>query len=96
MHYSDHDITEYVWLDHVSVGYPSNHLYSLELFNERVVKPSLQTLDVEITELRTSSDPSGELLSEDYGALYQATIEGYLIALQTMWERGLRSTPPSL
>lgn len=91
MHHSDCDITGYAWLDHASVGYPSSHLYSLELFKERVVEPSLRTLDAEITELQKSSDPAADFLSDDYGELYQVTIEGYLIALQSMWERGLRA-----
>lgn len=91
MHQSDCDITNYAWLDHESVGFPSSHLYTLKLFKERVVEPSLQALDTEITRLQASGDPAAEFLCDDYAALYQTSIEGYLIAVQSMWERGLRS-----
>jgi len=87
----DCDITNYAWLDHDSIGLPDSHLESLKLFRERVVHPSLQALDAEITKLQGSNDPAAVFFSDDYAALFQTTIEGYLIAVQSMWERGLRA-----
>lgn len=88
---SDCDITNYAWLDHDSIGFPDSHLESLKLFRDTVVQPSLQALDAEITKLQGSSDPAAVFASDDYAALFQATVEGYLIAVQSMWERGLRA-----
>jgi len=91
MDQSDSDITNYAWLDHDSIGFPDSHLASLKLFRESVVQPSLQALDVEITKLQGSDDPAAVFFSDDYAALFQTTVEGYLIAVQSMWERGLRA-----
>lgn len=91
MDQSDCDISNYAWLDHDSIGFPDSHLESLKLFRESVVQPSLQALDAEITKLRRSNDPAAEFLSDDYAALFQTTVEGYLIAVQSMWERGMRA-----
>lgn len=87
----DYDITNYAWLDHESVGFPDSHLQSLELFREKVVRPSLQALDAEITRLHASDEPAEIFITDDYAELFQTTVEGYLIAVQSMWERGLRA-----
>lgn len=91
MDHSDCDITNYAWLDHDSIGFPFSHLESLQRFRESVVQPSLQALDEEITKHQGSSDPAAVFMYDDYAALYHTTVEGYLIAVQSMWERGLRA-----
>jgi len=91
MNQIDCDITNYAWLDHESVGFPDSHSQSLELFREKVVRPSLQALDAEITRLNASDEPSAIFITDDYADLFQTTVEGYLIAVQSMWERGLRA-----
>lgn len=91
MDQSDNDITNYAWLDHDSIGFPDAHRASLKLFRESVVQPSLQALDVEITKLQGSDDQATVFFSNDYAELFQTTVEGYLISVQSMWERGLRA-----
>ncbi|MFM0526428.1 hypothetical protein PQR11_15755 [Paraburkholderia strydomiana] len=49
-------------------------------------------LDAEITRLQASDEPSAIFITDDYADLFQTTVEGYLIAVQSMWERGLRAT----
>lgn len=85
------DITNYAWLDHESIGFPDRHVESLKLFRDSVVHPSLKALDAEIETLRRSNDPAADFFIDDYAALFQTTVEGYLIAVQSMWERGLRA-----
>src|SRR5690554_6189145 len=85
------DITTYAWLDTDSVGFPSGHLQSLNLFKENVVQPSLQALAAKTTKLQVSDEPLAEFLADEYAKLFQSTIEGYVIAVQSMWKRGLRA-----
>ncbi|TEA79244.1 hypothetical protein [Allopusillimonas ginsengisoli] len=85
------DITTYAWLDNDSVGFPSGHLQSLKLFKESVVQPSLRALDAEITKFQGSDEPLADFFADEYAELFQTTIEGYVIAVQSMWERGLRA-----
>ena len=44
----------------------------------------------QIESLRGSDDESAAFLIDDLADLFQRTVEGYLIAVQSMWERGLR------
>ena len=91
MDHSHCDITTHVWSDHESIGFPNSHLESLKLFRDSVVQPSLHALDAEIEKLQESTDPAAGFFIDDYAALFQTTVEGYLIAVQSMWERGLRA-----
>jgi len=85
------DITTYAWLDHESVGLlATSHIQSLTLFRDNVVRPSLRALDHELVRLRNSDDPTSVFMEDDFAELFQKTVEGYLIATQSMWERGLR------
>jgi hypothetical protein len=85
------DITTYYWLEHDSVGLLAvSHAQSLALFRDQVVRPSLVALDTELDRIQRSDDPSSVFLVDDYAELVHRTVEGYLIATQSMWERGLR------
>jgi hypothetical protein len=87
----DCDITAYAWLEHDSVGLlATSHVQSFALFHNSVVRPSLAALDQELQALRSSDDPSSVFLEDDYVELFQKTLEGFLLATQSMWERGLR------
>lgn len=88
---SAYDITQHTLTDHDSIGSPSSHIGSLTLFRDSVVRPSLKKLDDEIDRLRDSKEPAADFFADDYAELFQTTLEGYLIAVQSMWERGLRS-----
>jgi hypothetical protein len=84
------DITTYVWLDSSSVGLPTSHTSSLILFRDNVIRPSLKALDEEIDALQKSNDPAAVFFSDDLAELFQTTVEGYLLSVQSMWERNLR------
>jgi hypothetical protein len=63
----------------------------MELFRTKVIRPSLAALDHELHVLRQSEDPSWVFLEDDYVELFDRTLQGYLLATQSMWERGLRA-----
>lgn len=86
------DLTTYAWTEHESVGlHATGHIQSLELFRTKVVRPSLAALDHELQTLRHREDPTWVFLEDDYVDLYAKTLQGYLLATQSMWERGLRT-----
>ena len=88
----DCDIATYAWLEHDSVGlHATGHIQSLELFRTKVVNPSLAALDQELEVLRKSEDPSWVFLENDYVELFDKTLQGYLLATHSMYERGLRA-----
>jgi hypothetical protein len=88
----DCDITSYAWIDHESVGlHATGHVQSLELFKTNVVKPSLAALDHELHVLRQGEDITWVFLEDDYVELFDKTMQGYLLATQSMLERGLRA-----
>lgn len=67
-----------------------NHLGTLRIYREEVVRPSLRSLDEKIDTLASSSNPVDAFAHEDFADLHHATIEGFLLTTQSMWERGLR------
>jgi hypothetical protein len=87
----DFDLCGFALLEHDSLLGATSHGRSLELFRASVVRPSLRALDAEIARLGRSDEPGAEFFSSDLGELFQASVEGYLLTVQSMWERGLRS-----
>jgi len=86
----DLDIYQFVLLNHDSIGSPTSHVRALQLFRDSVVRPSLQEIDREIEENARSDDPASVFYESDLADLFQATVESYLLSVQSMWERGLR------
>ena len=85
------DITTFTLSNYQSVGVPSAHTTSLELYRDGVVLPSLERLDAQITAFQAEDDPSAIFAVDMYAELYQSTVEGYLLTVQSMWERGVRN-----
>jgi len=85
------NLHHFSWLDHESIGHPEGHAHSLELFRDSVVRPSLLAIDREIEEVDRSDEPAAEFFRGDLEDLFQATVEGYVLVVQSMWERALRS-----
>lgn len=84
------DIEILTWTDHASVMFPVNHISSLQMFRESVVRPSLSALRAKIDQVNLSDDVSYEFEHEEYAELHHETIEGFLLTTQSMFERGLR------
>lgn len=68
----------------------ANHLYTLRMYREELVRPSLRSLDEKIEALARSGDPVDAFAHDDFADLHHATVEGFLLTTQSMWERGLR------
>lgn len=85
------DLHNFVWLDYASIGHPAGHAFAIELFRDSVVRPSLRAIDLRIEEIEQSDDESAAFLRDDMADLFQATVEAYLLAVQSMWERALRT-----
>lgn len=92
--HSDEDrvtnISSFTWADYESIDSPVTHITALELYRDSVVRPSLKILDTKIDELQRCDQVSADFELLDYAPLFQSTVEGYLLAVQSMWERGLR------
>lgn len=84
------DIFQFALLHHDSLEFPHSHVRSLQLFKDTVVHPSLRALSIAIEANNRDEDPTALFLADDLGNLFQATVESYLLAVQSMWERGLR------
>jgi len=76
--------------DHEALGAATAHIGALVLYRDSVVRPSLGALSDKIDELQRDEDARAEFELLDYEPMYQSTVEGYLLAVQSMWERGLR------
>lgn len=84
------DIHQYALLHHESLEFPHSHRRSLKLFKDSVVHPSLRSLASAIDANNRDDDPAAVFFVEDLADLFQTTVESYLLAVQSMWERGLR------
>jgi hypothetical protein len=84
------DFTTYVVLDHESLGSPTGHLRALELYRDSVIRPALETLSSKIDELQKSEVDLAAFELLDFEPMYQDTVQGFLLAVQSMWERALR------
>lgn len=85
------DPQQFVFLDHESLGLPTVHARSLQLFRDVVVLPSLRALDREIEESVRNGEPGSVFYESHLVDLFQTTVESYVLAVQSIWERGLRS-----
>ncbi len=85
------DIYQFALLDHESLGFPETHARSLMLFRDSVVRPSLRAVDLEIDTFERSEEPEAMFFHEDLADLFQESVAGYLLTVQSMWERGLRT-----
>lgn len=90
MNSSKPDIYRFALLHHESLEFPEGHARSLQLFKESVVHPSLNALTSAIDANARDEDPTSVFYENDLAELYQTTVASYLLAVQSMWERGLR------
>lgn len=77
--------------DHGSLGHPDGHAQTMQLFKNSVILPSLVALSQKMKENVEDHEAESLLFDDDLADLYQSTVAGYLLTIQSMWERGLRS-----
>jgi hypothetical protein len=90
MNYPIADTNTFTWADYEPVGFPTCHITALELYRDNVAHSSLKVLSDKIDELQKCDDAVALFALHDYEPMYQSTVEGYLLIVQSMWERGLR------
>lgn len=88
---ADFDICGFALLEHDSLSGATSHARSVELFRDGVVRPSLKALAAGVSQLQASDDDVADFFASDLEELFQASVEGYLLTVQSMWERGLRA-----
>lgn len=84
------DITTHVIADLEDYFFPGQHALALELYWHSVVRPSLSTLEKELDKTRRSEEPPDVFLVDDLAKLLKETASGYLLTIQSMWERETR------
>lgn len=70
----------------------TEHAQALRVLRDRVIQPSLNALEASIDELQSSEDDLDAFVLLDVEPLHQATMEGYLLSVQAMFERAVRRT----
>lgn len=78
-------------MDHDCLSIASEQIYILEQFRDEVVQPSLDNINLQLAKLKTDTTDLSIFLFDDFDALRNITIQGFLISLQSLWERGFRS-----
>jgi hypothetical protein len=80
------------WSDHdVALG-AVGRIFALDMFHDDVVLPALRALEDKIFALEHSENEAERVFGTDnYAELRHATLEGFLLATQAAWERGLRA-----
>lgn len=68
-----------------------NHISTLEMYRDEVVRPSLRSLDEKLEFYGRGEEEVHIFAHSDFSDLHHSTIEGYLLTTQAMWERGLRA-----
>lgn len=81
----------YMWIDHESVAGGWEHLPALDLYRDRVVQPALDTLEAALAELEHDDDAGSVFYHNALATIYDATVQGFVLVVQSMFERGLRA-----
>lgn len=78
--------------DHESLGLVGQHADALTLFRDSVVRPSLKAIDAELEAIDNAGEDSlADFYRSDVEDLFSVTVEGFILMVQSMWERGLRA-----
>lgn len=84
------DVTTHVIDDLEDYFFPGQHALALELYWNSVVRPALSTLNGEMERIRKSEEPTDVFLVDNLAKLLKHSVAGYLLTVQSMWERELR------
>jgi len=84
------DPAQHIFPDSEAIRQAITHVYALEMFAQSVVQPSLAALDRQLETADQSDEPAADFMYADLADLFHSTVEGYLLTVQSMWERSLR------
>lgn len=85
------DITKHNVVEHEALGRASFHIFALQDFGDQVVYPSIAAISEKLECFSKSSDDIALFMLDDLEALREHAVQGFMIAVQSMWERGLRA-----
>lgn len=68
----------------------SMNIQALELYRDEVVRPALAALDAKHAEARASDEPAKDFWESMLEDAHGLSVEGFLLTVQSMFERGLR------
>jgi hypothetical protein len=84
------DIEAFTWDSLQADALVGLHARSVRLYLESVVTPALDTIDARIDELARSEEPAAVFEQGDVDTLMRSTIEAFVLAIQSLWERQFR------
>lgn len=85
------DITMHKLVEHDALEMASHHLFVLQDFRDHIVHPSITSISKKLCDLSTSEDKCAVFQINSYEELKNSSIQAYIIAVQSMWERGFRA-----
>lgn len=85
------DITKHVIPDLEEYFFPERNAAALALYWDSIVVPALRTLNEELDRTRRSKDGVDWFFVDPLADLNKATVGGFLLAVQSMWEREVRA-----
>jgi hypothetical protein len=91
MNAQDDPLLQVRWQNTSADRTTSLHVEALELYWTEVVKPAIRVLVAKSDQWRTSENLVELIELEDYELAYRYTMQGFALAVQSMWERQLRN-----
>ena len=85
------DISEVRIAHHEALALQIPHLYVLDLYRDSVVEHALGEISRKIDHYQQSSEDAAPFIHHDYVDLHQSALEGFLLTVQSMWERSVRN-----
>jgi hypothetical protein len=85
------DISEVRIAHHEALALQIPHPYMLDLYRIGVVEHALGEINWKIDHYHKSSEDAAPFIHSNYVDLHQSALEGFLLTIQSMWERSVRN-----
>lgn len=85
------DISEVQIAHHEALALQIPHSHVLDLYRDSVVEHALGEISRKIDHYQQSSEDAAPFIHHDYVELHQSALEGFLLTVQSMWERSVRN-----
>lgn len=91
MNAQEDTLLQFSWQNVSADRTTSLHVGALQLYWAQVVQPAVLVLTAKSDQWRTSENLVDIIELEDYELAYRYTMQGFALAIQSMWERQLRN-----
>jgi len=85
------DISELRIAHHEALALQIPRPYVLDLYRDSVVEQALSAISCKIDHYQQSSEDGSPFIHRNYVELHQSALEGFLLTVQSMWERSVRN-----